>query len=352
MAHERRRARFHPEKLAGFLEAAYRLEADDQTWLADVLGSAQEIWRRGVPCYAATADVSDVNAFRLEQMHAIDVPDAALALLRDGVDRFTPTFVARTFLSVGVSLARKISMPELRPMFDSGDRVGFADAFGIRGLDPTGAMVFLAFLMPTSTEPPPAEKDVYRRIAHHLGAAQRYRRRLRASQPGPSAPDPERRAPRRSWTPAGASFTRPGPRRARRSGRRWSRRRRRATSRTRPTTSAQQGLRRWSPLTGARWTLVDSFERSGARYVVARENLAAVRGLTLLTERERQVVALLALRASTKEIAYTLGISDTTVRVLLARSATKLGVRSRAALLAHPDLAASPPENPAVYRHR
>jgi DNA-binding CsgD family transcriptional regulator len=350
MAQHRRRTRFHPEKLARFLEAAYRLEEDDQTWLADVLGSAQEMWGRGVPCYAATADVSDVNAFRLEQMHAIDVPDAALALLRDGVDRFTPTFVARTFLSIGVSLARKLSMPELRPMFDGLERVGFSDAFGIRGLDPTGAMVFLAFLMPTSTEPPPAEKDVYRRMAHHLGAAQRYRRRLRASQPGPSAPDPSEGAEaildarRRVVHAVG-----PAKSKAFRQALVTASKARDLAHTT--TKSAQQGLRRWSPLTGARWTLVDSFERSGARYVVARENLADVRGLTLLTERERQIVALLALRASTKEIAYTLGISDTTVRVLLARSATKLGVRSRAALLSHPDLAGIRPKS-TVYRQR
>jgi DNA-binding CsgD family transcriptional regulator len=86
----------------------------------------------------------------------------------------------------------------------------------------------------------------------------------------------------------------------------------------------------------ARWTLVDSFERNGVRYVVAREDRSP--GLGSLTDRERQVVDCLAAGQSTKESAYALGISDVTVRVLLARAAAKLGVRSRAALLAHDEV--------------
>jgi DNA-binding CsgD family transcriptional regulator len=94
-------------------------------------------------------------------------------------------------------------------------------------------------------------------------------------------------------------------------------------------------LERWQPLTGQRWTLVDSFMSSGTRYVVARENRPEVRGLATLTDRERQVVAYLAMGQSNKEAAYALGISDVTVRVLIRRAASKLGVRSRDSLLAH-----------------
>jgi DNA-binding CsgD family transcriptional regulator len=350
MAQEQRRGRFRPEKLADFFEATYRLDVDDQAWLADVMGSAREVWGRGGPCYGAICDASDVNAFRLEHMHAIDVPDAALALLRESVAHFTPTYVARTFLSVGVSLGRELSMPEMRSMYTGLEKLGFLDSFGVRGLDPTGSMVFLGFLMSTSTDPPAAEKEVYRRIAHHLGVALRYRRRLRASQPSRSVPDPSEGAEaildarRRVVHAVGAASSR-----AHRQALITASKARDLAHTAKAT--APQGLRRWSPLTGARWTLVDGFERGGARYVIARENQADVRGLNLLTERERQVVALLAIRASTKEIAYALGISDATVRVLLARAATKLGVRSRAALLDHPDVATFRPKS-GVYRPR
>ena len=98
-------------------------------------------------------------------------------------------------------------------------------------------------------------------------------------------------------------------------------------------------------LNTARWTLVDSFEQGGARYIVARESRADARGLAGLSDRERQVVRHLLLGQSTKETAYALGISDVTVRVLTARAAEKLGVRSRAALLGHPDVRALRPES-------
>jgi DNA-binding CsgD family transcriptional regulator len=96
-----------------------------------------------------------------------------------------------------------------------------------------------------------------------------------------------------------------------------------------------RGLVRWRPPTRACWTLVDSFELDGARYVVARENHVPLRGFEALTERELEAVTYLALGQSTKETAYALGITDVTVRVLLARAATKLGVRSRRELVAH-----------------
>ncbi len=88
----------------------------------------------------------------------------------------------------------------------------------------------------------------------------------------------------------------------------------------------------------ARWTLVDRFQRAGVRYIVAREAPKACSGFESLTDRERQVVAALAAGQSTKEAAYALEISSATVRVLVGRAVTKLGVRSRAALLAHEDV--------------
>jgi DNA-binding NarL/FixJ family response regulator len=83
----------------------------------------------------------------------------------------------------------------------------------------------------------------------------------------------------------------------------------------------------------ARWTLVDAYERDGKRFIVARENEAEVGGLASLSNRERQIVAFLALGSTTKEIAYQLGISDSTTRVLLSRATTKLRVRSRQELI-------------------
>jgi DNA-binding CsgD family transcriptional regulator len=78
----------------------------------------------------------------------------------------------------------------------------------------------------------------------------------------------------------------------------------------------------------------------GVRYVVAREDKVVRRGFAALTRREQQAVTSLARGQSTKEVAYALGITDVTVRVLLARAATKLGVRTRRELLAHDEVVA------------
>ncbi|MES1178357.1 MAG: helix-turn-helix transcriptional regulator [Myxococcales bacterium] len=89
---------------------------------------------------------------------------------------------------------------------------------------------------------------------------------------------------------------------------------------------------------GQRWRFVDSFEREGVRYVVVSEEPAHAPSLLALTRRERQIVAEAASGSSNQQIAQRLGISHATVRVLMARAANRLGVRTRKALLAHPAL--------------
>lgn len=109
-----------------------------------------------------------------------------------------------------------------------------------------------------------------------------------------------------------------------------------STVRVQARKSGRAELDGWSPLVDARWTLVDSFEENGRHYVVARENQARGAHLDVLTDRERQVVLQAALGFTNKEIAYALGLSDSTVRVLMARAAARVGVRTRAELLSHP----------------
>jgi len=96
----------------------------------------------------------------------------------------------------------------------------------------------------------------------------------------------------------------------------------------------------------ARWTLIDRFERAGRRYVVAVEDDAA--GLPAagsLTPREQEVLAAAASGRSTKVIAYDLGLSDSTVRVLLMRAARRLGVASRRELIELHRAATAPPSS-------
>jgi len=95
----------------------------------------------------------------------------------------------------------------------------------------------------------------------------------------------------------------------------------------------EKAIALWKGLVSGRWTLVESFERDGKKYVLARQNAPVTSCLSNLSARERQVAALASLRRSNKVIAYELGLAHSTVRVLLARAAAKLGVGSREELV-------------------
>ena len=61
---------------------------------------------------------------------------------------------------------------------------------------------------------------------------------------------------------------------------------------------------------------------------------SARNALELLTVREREVVERAMSGSHNKEIAYDLGVCDSTIRVLVSRAASKLGVRTRRELVA------------------
>jgi DNA-binding CsgD family transcriptional regulator len=260
-----------------------------------------------------------------------------------GLGLVTPGLVTRTFRSLLVNSLFNVAMPEMGGAIATVAAAGCADALAVNGLDPSGLGVTLFLWGPDRVAPTPVERDLFLRLSHHLGAAYRCRRRLRESQLGRTKPDPTEGAEaildarRRIVHAVGPAQTRSAQADIRLTA--TARERARVSgARSHDPFAVVESLRGWRPLTRARWTLVDSFEQGGARYVVARENQSRLQGLERLTDRERQAVAYLSVGQSTKETAYALGISDTTVRVLLSRAAKKLGVRSRAALLAHDEV--------------
>jgi DNA-binding CsgD family transcriptional regulator len=82
------------------------------------------------------------------------------------------------------------------------------------------------------------------------------------------------------------------------------------------------------------WTVVDTYERDGKRYVIAQRSEVRLRAPRTLSKRERQALGIAVLGDTNKVIAYEMGISASTVGVLLYRAARKLGSRTRAELLA------------------
>ena len=319
--------------LVHFLEAAYCVEMDDEGWLPAVTKAVAAVTRHALAgMHSAIYDASDVTAFRPTMLNT-EGPSEMREILLEGVGLFTPRLIARTFRSLLFHPSgRTVATPEMNEMYSKLDAIGLPDGLCLNAFDPTGVGVFLQLFVPKPVEMEGAERALFRRIAHHLGAAHRVRRRLRSSGPLVDPAD-------------GAEAILDGRRRVvHASGPAKNKAVQAAlveTSKARDVAFSSRGdrtLRRWQPLTDARWTLVDRFERGGARYIVARENQAQVQGFLSLSDRERQIVAYVALGQSTKETAYALGISDTTVRVHLKHAATKLGVRTRGQLLRHPEV--------------
>ncbi len=85
------------------------------------------------------------------------------------------------------------------------------------------------------------------------------------------------------------------------------------------------------PTSKTKWTVVQAFVRGDFHYQLRRR--PAHHTQPRLTQREEQVLALARDGHSNKSIAYALGLSPSTVGVLLFRAAAKMGARSRRELL-------------------
>lgn len=198
------------------------------------------------------------------------------------------------------------------------------DVVVLHAQDASGSGLLLVAPLRTRTRLPPRRLARLSSLAAHLAAALRIRRgaglaRGDADQPPRATPfvvggarEALHRATlayehARAHVPVGATTPRTPPRRAR-------------------------------MLLDARWALLDDFDVEGRRFVVAMEHPRSQWALrTELSERERQVLSEARRGYTDKEIAYELGLSVSTVRVLVHRASTKLGGRTRPEVLARFD---------------
>jgi DNA-binding CsgD family transcriptional regulator len=93
-------------------------------------------------------------------------------------------------------------------------------------------------------------------------------------------------------------------------------------------------------LADGEWGIVDDFDRDGRRYVVAIRSPRVRPGRRRLTEREAQVVALVATGRRNREVARELGLGVSTVAGHIAMAMARWGVESRTALVTRWNLVA------------
>jgi DNA-binding CsgD family transcriptional regulator len=318
-----------------FLEAAYAWDRPDDRWLSGVVHALCELWGGPVWGFGFFYDASDLDRFTAENPVFYEIPAEVQALFGQTLAKTSSDFAARTYRTLSFGFVNPFVGPSDSPMQGFVDRlgeIGTRDMFALNGLDPSGIGCVVGVGV-ARTVIAPEEMLIYQRLAGHLASAYRCRRALKAAVDR-AGDDAEA-----ILDADGRLLDARGPARAP-DARRALGAATRAIEGVRRGQAGGEPTLRWRPRVQARWTLVDSFNRDGARYILARENRARAPGLGVLTEREQQVVACAASGKTNKEIAYELGISHATTRVLVARACARLGVRTRLELLRLPSIRA------------
>jgi DNA-binding CsgD family transcriptional regulator len=315
------------------IEAAYRIEVPVAEWLRELARCARRsLGAANLGAYALTYDASDVARFTCESFTHDGIRGAALLRFMrhempaawraepavvDAVFRHTPYGPSRRLPLAGAVDAARRHLSDL----------GAKDILGLNGVNVSGRGVHVGVLF-SGHAPASIPVDVLARLSSHLAASYRLRERLGA------APAVERAEA--ILTPNGAVVhaTAGAKLREARLALAGAAARVEALRQSAGRRDPERAVAQWKALVAARWSLVDHFDHDGKRYVLAERNDTESAPLAMLTGRERQVVALAAMGHANKMIGYELGISVSTAGVLLSRAARKLGVRSRAALIA------------------
>jgi len=313
--------------VTGFLDALYALEQPRADWFRGTLRAASTAFDRGTGVGMILYDASG-DAPRLEEHDGVNIErrnvEMSLAFHRQP-DLIAPILhVYRT--KVVTTMPEQMLNPEqLQHAEESYGKLGMRDQIMINGGNPDGFGCVMYVFSKTRIELGAESRALLTRVAGHLSTAYRLHRRLhRVPASTQGGVDAVIRVDGRVEHAESAAKAKPMLRdlSAAVGRREWAKSKAGRKDTTRSVAA-------WQPMVAARWSLVDAYERSGARYVTARENSPVSAGISSLSAREQQVTSLAALGHTNKLIAYELGLAHSTVRVLLARAAVKLGARTR-----------------------
>jgi DNA-binding CsgD family transcriptional regulator len=317
-----------PDTKLEILEAAYRHGPGHVNWLSEIGQTLRRSVPAAISCFCFEVYREDGKT-RISRPWAED-PVVAAEVYRtfddfpaEVVDLFYSTplqaCTTRDILGpAGIALESTI-LPEL---FHG---VGVAEMFAVAAVEPAGRGVVLGVGLEHPGGPSPAERVDWVHVAAHVAAA----RRLRVQLAGASAIDrasavlsPNGRIEHLSETEDAdiGSVVREAVKQVE-----YARKRASSTS---------EALELWRGLVDGRWSLVDQYESDGRRYYVAVRNPPDAIKDHALTRREAEVAAYVARGTPTKVAAYALGLDEVTVRGYLRSAMSKLGLRSRAELVA------------------
>jgi len=320
--------------LVSVIEAIYRVDLPGATWLGEILTAARPLFDHGLGVWGGTYRAC-AGGIEFETLAARGVRlPGWMTLARRSGPHLGAASMARSVFSRTFGNAR-----EMLPNYDDlllarGARAfGIEDAVGFNALDPSGYGVLVSAPMGARASFSEGSSERWSRVAVHLGAACRLRRRFAGDPTGTPVAVLDHAAavldPGGRVVHATAAAAAPETRAMLRGAATAIDRARARLRRQDP----DEALAQWRAMVDARWSIIDHYDRDGRRYVIARQNQPEPRLPGSLTLRERQVVGFAALGRSNKLIAYELGLSESAIATHLSNAAKKLGLHSRVELV-------------------
>jgi DNA-binding CsgD family transcriptional regulator len=304
--------------LVGVIEAAYRLDASESEWLGGLLDASKSCFEGGLGSLAFFYDARRYppRVYGAQERDASTaIAEAAAATIAGLSNEYLDHVARKLYVGTGSEVPGFDEQPIVKEVMHPN---GAFDSININAYDPSGIGVWVGAPQPRVTKLSERRRAVLTRVGVHMATGLGLRARLAKSQvaavltPGGRVEhaqgDAELKAAREALREAAIAVDR-----ARGKLRR---------------EAPDDAVGMWRARVSAQWTLVDQFESDGKRFVVARTNALPLESTDLLTAREQEVLALLMQGHSNKLIAYELGITASTVRVLAARATDKLGASS------------------------
>lgn len=315
------------------IDAAYRTDGADDAWLSNVMDAVVPMMSRGLGVVGVLYDASKPGEFLAEHFAIGGIPwdGVTVKLCRDVLEpgEEGAPFIQELFGKVQCGLVSETfskCFPKLLPFTAA---KGAPDIVAINSTDPTLQGCILTANVPDHTPIEPGVQLFWSRLSAHLAAAYRLRRKLRFQAGTPLEQADAILTPDARVEHATGSATDSGVRELLSDTVRVQ-----ELLRTKKRREDPAAVGEWKALVDARWSLVDHVDTDGKRMITAQRNESVAAGSAGLSHREEQVLGYAALGHSNKLIAYELGLAHSTVRVLLARAAAKLGARGREQTLA------------------
>jgi len=281
------------------VEAAYRPAETREAWATQVARAVKDVLKGG-PCAAFLYDARRPRSVRLDWTWFDGFPrtavDTALELVVQDDAGAASTCLYRTTVFATTRADFVPAEPRLGALLDhAGGDFGFVNA-----IDPT--FQGMAWVIPAPRNGfSIRSRQVWRRVAAHVAAGLRLQRTLSALHGGA---DPLAAADAVTLQDALVRI---------------------AAARRLQRDEPERAADLWTGLFAGRWSLVEYFDRDGRHYFLAHRNEPSLGATRALSRRERQVFTRSAMGHSNKLIAYSLGLSLSTVGAHLARARRKLG---------------------------